>query len=1437
MSSRLSRIIALAALTPLAAGAAEFGTLKVTQLANNNNPISDPNPGISIAYGTGGTTGGMFTDGANRADYNMDFGRSSDAGSGVLISSTAQWLRNDSAKGGPATGNFNATSSFGLNATTNKYWIAVHWAEADDNLEANYDVSYAYLPYDEFIGGFAVNDVNNGALTQFTGTAGLSLGNNLVDPTDSNGTYTLNLAPLKTNASQTGVLLVTGAKNEDNYALSQANADGTFTLYCHDNGANGRSYENDGVGFSYLPTSAVGTKRLVALGRVNGNASTDVAGGTFTVTKGTTGRWYLQIPGHSPTTGTLIISPEGGDANNVDNIVSAEWEAANSRWIIESRDLTGANPQTPGLQNMGTDAEDAFSFAFFARNASNQAPTASLQSPANNAIKVPVNAPLTVQTTDADSSNLTVRYYARRVAAVEPSDQFSVVALPDTQFYSENAGGDRAAIFSAQTDWIVAERDALNIGFVLHLGDISQNGDNPATEVEQWANACNAMYRLENPTTTLLEEGIPYIMAVGNHDQTPIGDADGTTTNFNKYFGVHPDTGINHFADKSYYGGTSEAAKADNNYTLFTAGGIDFIVISFEYDTTPDTADLNWADALLKAHPSRRGIVITHHTVNTGNPATFSGQGSAIYEALKDNPNLILMHGGHIHGEGRRSDTYQGRTVHSILADYQGRSNGGDGWMRIMKFRPSQNKIEVQTYSPTLDQYETDADSQFSLTVDLKSGMGPYSLAGSVIAAPGATTFTWNGLEAGTRYEWYATVSDGENTVTTPVRSFVTDGVLFEPTVDLTGPANGTLVSSPANLTLQASAADIDGTVSKVQFYNGTTLLGEDSVAPFSYAWNGVTTGTYTIIAKAVDNDGNTGSSAPISIQVITEPAAPDPSTASVGLFNPNWTVAGTSPSPYQFNNPGTNLGDIELKINGTAPNFLAGFTAATNWENTSGADALDNLPSPYASGSGKAWISVLDNTNNNAADANPTTAEESAGTAVAYLPYAAGWIGASVSVDADILGGNLPSGVEVHRIGDGLYAISGLAVSGNLLAFPNGNSGTDADNVLSVRTESGKWIVDIRDNSSEAQNGPFSFVYVPYATPGILSGMIKANGTTTRLNGALDSMGATSSKATNYFQISFGDGSEINPSNSVLLLCGDSTSSGTAAENIVSYSTSGNNFRIFGQDLPQLAGTFQATDVRFLAIPFAFTQPALSTVVSITATDAAGTENGADQELGFTVSRTGLTTAPLMVTYTLAGTATAGDDYTALSGTVVIPTNQTSVLIPVSVLADQAAEGDETLELVLTNNPAYQLESAASASGVIHDRPLQAYLHANNGGAPEDDSDGDGVANILEYYLGSAGDDTASRGVVSAVAHENGSYTTRFPHAKGASDVSATVQWSTDMEHWYASGESDGTQTGNIAIQAVSPAEQDPETLEATLTFSGAATPGTVYLRLVVTP
>ena len=102
--------------------------------------------------------------------------------------------------------------------------------------------------------------------------------------------------------------------------------------------------------------------------------------------------------------------------------------------------------------------------------------------------------------------------------------------------------------------------------------------------------------------------------------------------------------------------------------------------------------------------------------------------------------------------------------------------------------------------------------------------------------------------------------------------------------VSLTAPANSASYAAPGSITLNATAADSDGTITRVEFYNGATLLGSDSSAPYSYTWSNVAAGAYTLSAKAYDNTGVSSSSPAIIVTVITpapnanESLAPAPS-------------------------------------------------------------------------------------------------------------------------------------------------------------------------------------------------------------------------------------------------------------------------------------------------------------------------------------------------------------------------------------------------------------------------------------------------------------------------------------------------------------------------------------------------------------------------------
>src|SRR5436190_10849623 len=309
----------------------------------------------------------------------------------------------------------------------------------------------------------------------------------------------------------------------------------------------------------------------------------------------------------------------------------------------------------------------------------------------------------------------------------------------------------------AQTEWIITNRVASNIVYAVELGDCVNDGDifNGGNNSTQWRNATNAMWRLESRSRTLLNYGIPYGVVVGNHDQEPNGDPDGTTINYNTYFGE------DHWTDKPYYGG-HYSTNNDSWFNLFSGGGLDFIVLSFEYDRYGSTI-MQWAEDVLATNKNRRVIVAIHNAGSDATPVDFSVQGQTIYDTLKDNTNFFLMLAGHRFandGEGSRSDTYQGRTVRTYVSDYQGRTNGGDGLMRLMRFSPSNNLVTISTYSPWTGQYENDADSKMSFSYNMQpNGAGVAPTAWAAIATntgvvPGTTnSLVWTGLQAGKTYE------------------------------------------------------------------------------------------------------------------------------------------------------------------------------------------------------------------------------------------------------------------------------------------------------------------------------------------------------------------------------------------------------------------------------------------------------------------------------------------------------------------------------------------------------------------------------------------------------------------------------------------------------------------------------------------------------------
>src|SRR5205085_6292842 len=143
-----------------------------------------------------------------------------------------------------------------------------------------------------------------------------------------------------------------------------------------------------------------------------------------------------------------------------------------------------------------------------------------LNGPASGSTIGSASATLDVSVSDGDQDAMNVTFYGRAVPPARTPD-FTPVAIPDTQHYVDSAN---YPTFTAQTQWIVAHRNGLNVAFVTHLGDIVQNID---AVQQEWDRATVSMKVLD-------DAGIPYNVSPGNHDIS----AAGVAAFYDQYFPV-----------------------------------------------------------------------------------------------------------------------------------------------------------------------------------------------------------------------------------------------------------------------------------------------------------------------------------------------------------------------------------------------------------------------------------------------------------------------------------------------------------------------------------------------------------------------------------------------------------------------------------------------------------------------------------------------------------------------------------------------------------------------------------------------------------------------------------------------------------------------------------------------------------------------------------
>jgi 3',5'-cyclic AMP phosphodiesterase CpdA len=319
-------------------------------------------------------------------------------------------------------------------------------------------------------------------------------------------------------------------------------------------------------------------------------------------------------------------------------------------------------------------------------------------------------------------------YFRVRVAG---ENAYTIAVLPDTQDYTDaSRTNGPPETFYAMTEWLVANKEAHNIQFVVHVGDITQN--NLASE---WVVAERALRTLDGK--------IPYSLLPGNHDQAVGGTAaDHSSVFLDSLFSPDKQRATN----PGTFGGVydQEPNSSRNNYHTFTApDGTKWLVVSLEFGPRDDV--LRWAGDVIEQHLDHRVIVNSHsltdfasrqdplaapvydegagYDYGMGRDPQGANDGETIHRVLVDRfPNVAFTFSGHIFGDGAETDvttSQHGTQTFEMLVNYQNGisreitgngdealgTRGGNGAIRLVVIDPENDTVSTETYFVALDDY------------------------------------------------------------------------------------------------------------------------------------------------------------------------------------------------------------------------------------------------------------------------------------------------------------------------------------------------------------------------------------------------------------------------------------------------------------------------------------------------------------------------------------------------------------------------------------------------------------------------------------------------------------------------------------------------------------------------------------------------------------
>lgn len=263
----------------------------------------------------------------------------------------------------------------------------------------------------------------------------------------------------------------------------------------------------------------------------------------------------------------------------------------------------------------------------------------------------------------------------------------------DTQYYNADENNYKNQINIH--DWILNNRDRMNIQYLFHTGDIVDNSE----EEEQWLRADPQYKRLDNAN-------FPYGVLAGNHD---VGHKDEDYTGYYNYFGE------SRYNTNPWYGGSYKNNRG--HYDLISVDGQDYLMMYMGWGIGDE--EIAWMNEVLAKYPERTAILNFHEYLLQSNGLGEIPQ--RVYdEVVSKNHNVRMVLSGHYHQTTSRVDEFDDnkdgvndRKVWQILFDYQSLAEGGLGYIRLMHISTESNELIMRTYSPSLDDYDSNGYSSF----------------------------------------------------------------------------------------------------------------------------------------------------------------------------------------------------------------------------------------------------------------------------------------------------------------------------------------------------------------------------------------------------------------------------------------------------------------------------------------------------------------------------------------------------------------------------------------------------------------------------------------------------------------------------------------------------------------------------------------------------